>query len=133
MTSPLRIAGIAGTLIFALSAAAGATTVRLVSLSGPPVLGASVTCAAVPAAITDAQPADLPTIAAEQNVTGITSVRVALDASGRLTSTSVLESSGNRWLDRAALQAARSSTYHAESRDCARVGGEYAFVVDFTK
>lgn len=132
MTNPLRFAGIAATLTLALSAAAGATTVRLVSLSAPSI-GASVTCAAAPAAITDAQSADVPTIAAEQNVTGITSVRIALDATGRLISSSVLESSGNRWLDRAALQAARSSRYSPESRDCARVGGAYAFVVDFTK
>jgi len=131
--SPLRIAGIAATLSLALSAAAGAATVRLVSLPSAPSVGASVTCAAVPAAITDAQPADLPTIAAEQHVTGIASVKIALDAAGRLTSSSVFESSGNRWLDQAALRAARSSRYSAESRDCAHVGGTYAFVVDFTK
>ena len=45
----------------------------------------------------------------------------------------LLESSGNRWIDQAALHAARFSRFSAESRDCARVGGEYAFVVDFTK
>jgi TonB family protein len=132
VTTPLRIASIAGTLALALSTAAGAATIRLVPVSAPSV-GASVTCAAAPASITDAQPADVPTIAAEQNVTGITSVRIALDASGRLTATSVLESSGNRWLDLAALQAARSSSYRAESRDCTRVSGTYALVVDFTK
>ena len=132
MTSPLRIASIAATLTLALSTAAGAASVRLVSLATPTV-ATSVSCAAVPAAITSAEPADLPTIAVEQNITGITAVRIALDASGRLTSSSVFASSGNRWLDLAALRAARLSRYSAESRDCAGVGGTYAFVVDFTK
>ena len=132
MTTSLRIASIAGTLALALSATAGAATLRLVPL-GPQSVGASVNCAATPASITHAEPADLPAIAAEQHVTGITSVRIALDASGRLTQTSVLESSGNRWIDRAALRTARFSRYGAESRDCTRVGGAYALIVDFTK
>lgn len=132
MISPLRIASIAGTLALALSSAAGAASIRLVPLA-PTSVGASVTCAAAPASITHAEPADLPAIAAEQNVTGITSVRIALDASGRLTNSSVLESSGNRWIDQAAVRAARFSRFSAESRDCTHVGGEYAFVVDFTK
>jgi TonB family protein len=130
--TPLRIAGIAGTLALALSTAAGAATIRLVPLA-PPSVGTSISCAATPAAITYAEPADLPAIAAEQKITGITSVRIALDASGHLTHTSVLKSSGNRWIDRAALRSARFSSYSAESRDCTRVGGSYAFVVDFTQ
>ena len=132
MTTSLRIASIAGTLALALSSAAGAATVRLVPLS-PPSVGTSVTCKAVPASVSDASPADLPAIAAEQNITGITAVRINLDAAGRLATSSVLASSGNRWIDQAALRAARSSRYSAEVRDCAPVGGAYAYFVDFTR
>jgi protein TonB len=134
VNTPLRIASITGTLALALSATAGAATIRLVPLS-PPVIGASTTaCAAafVPAAV-DAAPVEVPVIAAGQGAHGIAQVRIALDASGRLTKDSVLSSSGNRWLDRAALKAARLSRYSAEVRDCERVGGEYALVVDFTE
>ena len=59
-------------------------------------------------------------------------MRIVLDARGRLTGQSVLSSSGNRYLDRAALVAARLSRFSAEVRDCAPVGGTYAFMVDFT-
>ena len=135
MNTPLRTASLAAALSLALSAAAGAATIRLVPLS-PQTAGASITSCAVPvapAALTAAAPADLPAIAAGQNVTGITAVRIVLDPGGRLTQQSVLASSGNRWLDRAAIAAARQSSYRAEVRDCAPVGGTYAFVVDFTR
>jgi TonB family protein len=132
VTTSLRIASIAGTLALALSTAAGAATVRLVPLFAPSV-ATSVECKAVPASISSAAPAELPTIAAEQNVTGITEVRIDLDAAGRLGKSSVLASSGNRWIDQAALRAARTSRYSAEMRDCEPLGGAYAFVVDFTK
>ena len=132
MITSLRIAGIAATLALALSTTAGAATVRLVPL-GPQSVGASINCAAAPASISYAQTADLPAIAAGQNVTGIASVRIALDAAGRLTHTAVLESSGNRWIDGAAVRTARLSRYDAESRDCTHVGGTYALIVDFTK
>ena len=131
MTTPIRIASYAATLTLALSTAAGAATIRLVPLS-PPSAAASVTCTTVPAAISNAEPADLPTIAAEQNTTGITTVRIDLAPSGRLTNSSVFASRGNRWIDQAALRAARSSRYSAEVRDCAPIGGAYAFIVDFT-
>jgi TonB family protein len=135
MNTPLRTASIAAALTLALSTAAGAATIRLVPLS-PRTAGASVGACAAPfvsAAVTSAALADLPAIAAGQNVTGITEVRIVLDPGGRLAEHAVLSSSGNRWIDRAALQAARQSSYRAEIRNCAPVGGSYAFVVDFTR
>jgi TonB family protein len=134
MNTPLRTASIAAAMSLALSTAAGAATIRLVPLS-PLAVGASVAPCAVPfrsAAVTEAAPADVPAIAAGQNVTGIAEVRIVLDPGGRLTEQAVLASSGNRWLDRAALTAARQSNYRAEVRACAPVGGAYALVVDFT-
>jgi|SRR5947209_2844401 len=135
MNTLLRAASAAAALSLALSTAASAATVRLVPLS-PRTAGASIGSCALPfasAAVTAAVPADLPAIAAGQNVTGTTEVRIVLDPGGRLTEQSVLASSGNRWIDGAALAAARQSRYRAEVRDCAPVGGTYAFVVDFTR
>jgi TonB family protein len=136
MKTPLRIASIAAALSLALSTAASAATIRLVPLSPPRNAGASIGACAVPfasAAVSAAAPADLPAIAAGQNITGITEVRIVLDPSGRLASESVLASSGNRWIDRAAITAARQSSYRAEIRACAPVGGAYGLVVDFTR
>jgi TonB family protein len=128
--NPLRIAGIAGTLTLALAATAGAATIRLVPLTGPTVAATLSSCSA--AASVNAAPAVLPQIAAEQHVAGVTAVRVTIDRRGTLTGASVLSSSGNAWLDRAALGTARLSRFTAELRDCERVGGEYAFLVDFS-
>ena len=135
MNAPLRTASVATALSLALSTAAGAATIRLVPLS-PRTAAASIGACAVPfasAAVTGAAPAELPAIAAGQNVTGITEIRIVLDPGGRLTEQSVLASSGNRWIDGAALAAARQSGYRAEVRDCAPVAGIYALVVDFTR
>jgi TonB family protein len=135
MNTPLRILAIAGTLTLALSAGAGAATVRLVPLAGRTV-GPSLNSCALPsvaASVAAAAPAELPAIAAAQNRTGITIVRIDLDPRGTLAGTSVLDSSGNRWIDLAALRAARLSAFSAEVRNCERVGGAYAFVVDFTQ
>ena len=135
MNTPLRTTTIAAVLSLALSAAASAATIRLAPLS-PRTAGASIGTCADPfaaAAVTAAAHADLPAIAAGQNVTGTTAVRIVLDAAGRLAEESVLASSGNRWIDRAALGAARQSSYRAEIHACAPVGGAYAFVVNFTR
>ena len=135
MHTPLRSAALAGALMLTLSAAVGAATIRLVPLAGQTAASSITGCnvPSAPASITAAAPADLPAIASGQNVTGITAVRIALDPRGYLTRASVLSSSGNRWIDRAAVHAAQASSFRAEVRDCAGVGGEYAFVVDFTR
>jgi TonB family protein len=132
VTTSLRIASITGALALALTTAAAAATVRLAPLAGSTV-GATLSGCSAPASITFAAPADVPAIAAGQHATGIATVRVELDGRGGLSTASVLESSGNRWLDRAALGSARSSRYAPEVRGCEHVGGAYAFVVDFTQ
>ena len=128
-----RSVAFAGALVLGLSAAAGAATVRLVPLASAQTVGATVSGCATPssAATVAAAPVDYPAIAAAQHVSGIAQVRIAIDPRGALTATSLMTSSGNRWLDRAALRAARLSRYSAEVRNCAPVGGEYAFVVEF--
>lgn len=126
----LRIAGIAGSFTLALSAVAGAATIRLVPLTGTTVAATLSSCSAAPSVV--GAPAVLPQIAAAQQVAGVTAVRVTIDRGGALTGASVLSSSGNPWLDRAALSTARLSRFTPELRNCERVGGEYAFLVDFT-
>ena len=73
----------------------------------------------------------MPTIAAEQGVAGSATVKIALNANGSLLSHEIFASSGNAWLDRAALQSARMTRFSAETRDCERVGGTYLYAVQF--
>ncbi|HEX5275455.1 MAG TPA: energy transducer TonB [Candidatus Rubrimentiphilum sp.] len=68
--------------------------------------------------------------AADTNVTAM--IKVDLDASGSVTGVSVYASTGSMELDRAALQAARESTYAPEMRDCQAVPGSYLFRVEFS-
>lgn len=134
MNAPLRIAAVTSALTLGLATAASAAGVRLVPLA-PQTAALTRNACAVPAAAASvvAAPAELPEIAVQQHVTGITTVRVSLDARGSLNAAAVLESSGNRFLDQSALRAARTARYSAEVRACERVGGQYALVVDFTE
>ena len=134
MNAPLRIASVTGALALSLTAAAGAANLRLVPL-GPQTAAATHHACAVPSAAASvaATAAELPEIAAQQHVTGTTAIRVDLDARGNLGAASVLQSSGNRYIDEAALRTARTARYGAEVRDCERLGGAYALVVDFTE
>ena len=65
--------------------------------------------------------------------TGTAQVRVDLAPTGAVVHAAIYRSAGNMLLDQAALRAARSSTYRAETKDCALVGGSYLFTVDFTQ
>ncbi len=59
-------------------------------------------------------------------------IKVDLDATGRVTGVSVYASTGSLELDRAAMDAARQSTYAPEMRDCQAVPGSYLFKVEFS-
>jgi len=59
-------------------------------------------------------------------------IKVDLDANGAVTGVSVYASAGSPELDQAAMQAARSSTYAPERRDCRPVAGSYLFKVEFS-
>jgi TonB family protein len=76
---------------------------------------------------------DYPKSAREQGVTGTVLVRVSLDPSGGVMSTSIYKSSGNAELDQAALAAAHESTYSPEIEDCQPVRGTYLFRASFSK
>lgn len=62
---------------------------------------------------------------------GTTMVRVDIDADGHVLNASIEKTSGVYGLDRAALKAARESTFQPEVRNCSGVAGSYLFEVDF--
>lgn len=74
---------------------------------------------------------DMPRIARLQGVRGETVVRVDLSARGALLQTAVDQSSGNPWLDKAAVAAARSLRYWPEVSACEAVAGSYGVSVKF--
>jgi TonB family protein len=75
--------------------------------------------------------ADRPDVANEMHLTGTTLVQVDLDASGNLVGAEVAKSSGVGVLDRAAIAAARASTFRPAIQNCTPVPGSYLFEVDF--
>lgn len=60
-------------------------------------------------------------------------IKVDLDAQGRVTGASVYKSTGSLELDRAAMAAARESSYAPEERNCQAVSGSYLFKVEFSQ
>jgi TonB family protein len=58
-------------------------------------------------------------------------VQVTLDAAGRVTDLRIYRSAFNQQLDRAAVAAARASTYAPALVDCLPTGGTYLFTVEF--
>lgn len=58
-------------------------------------------------------------------------VQVSLDDRGRVTDAHIYTSTGTMSLDRAAVDAARRSTYAPSIVDCQPAGGTYLFKVDF--
>ena len=75
--------------------------------------------------------ADAPAIASLQGVTGIAEVKIALTASGALSGETLFASSGNPWLDRAAMESAGTARFTPAVANCRRVGGMYLYEVDF--
>src|SRR5579862_7579022 len=83
----------------------------------------------VPASVTNEMPAESPEEA--NGATGQARVKVDLSATGAVLGVSIYTSTGNLLLDRAAMRAAKASSYRAETRDCEPVSGSYLFNVDF--
>ena len=132
----LLVVGALVTAAVVPSAAVSAATVRLATLAPLTHVSAGATRSAdcgrpdSPAAVTEPFAPTLPAIAAEQRVSGTAAIAVTLDRSGRVDSSTVLDSSGNRWIDDAALSAARLSHYSAETRACDAIGGSYMVLFD---
>jgi TonB family protein len=75
---------------------------------------------------------DYPDIARQQGATGTTQVKVTLDATGNVVGAEVYKSAGNPALDRAAVAAARETSYVPEIVNCVKTAGSYLFRADFT-
>jgi TonB family protein len=75
---------------------------------------------------------DYPDIAREQGATGVTQVKVTLDASGNVTDASVYKSAGNPALDQSAIKAAKATAYIPETVNCVKTAGSYIFRAEFT-
>jgi TonB family protein len=95
--------------------------------AGPACSDPSAEAKTLVAIAPDAASAD---VTAGANVTAM--IKVDLDESGRVLGVSVYASTGSFELDRAALSAARESTYAPEMRDCRPVAGSYLFKVEFS-
>jgi len=74
---------------------------------------------------------EMPAIAEGQGISGTTGVKISLSSTGALVSESILASSGNPNLDRAAMLSARLTKFAPEVRNCAAVGGTYLYNVEF--
>ncbi|HEX5273964.1 MAG TPA: TonB family protein [Candidatus Rubrimentiphilum sp.] len=128
----------AGALVVALGAAAPAAafSVALKPLNPhavqTPMVGIAGACANPNS---DARVAsaffEVPTIAALQGVGGTAGVAIELSPTGSLVSESVIQSTGNPNLDRAALRSARMSRFTPEVSNCSAIGGNYLYTVTF--
>jgi TonB family protein len=88
------------------------------------------TCDA-PAGVYDHPYYDLPPIADELGARGTAVVRVDLSATGMLVHEELYSSSGNWWLDDAALRSARLTRFTPEVIGCHGEAGSYLYRVDF--
>lgn len=74
---------------------------------------------------------DYPEMARQQGAQGVVLITVELNADGSVAEVTVYKSSGNSFLDGAALAAAQRSKYRAEIFRCERIPGTYIFHADF--
>lgn len=128
-------AAIGAALALAVQAAplaAPAATVSLTSLAPAHIGVASSSQSCEKAASLNGSPYFVkPTITDEQGIVGIARVRIDLTQTGELTRESIYASSGNHWLDEAALTSARMSRFTPELADCKPVAGSYLYSVEF--
>lgn len=116
-------------------ASANAATITMLPLQPPhaETNGAAVTCGGADRAAAIAGPAfaEYPAIARLQGVGGEAHVRVDLSNAGTVRGASLDRSSGNRWLDGAALAAVRTTRFAPEIANCLPVAGSYGLSVRF--
>lgn len=114
------------------SANAATITMLPLQLSHAGSHGTTGTCGADHAAgFSEAGFVEYPAIAQLQGAAGETRVRVDLSERGTLRAAAVDRSSGNPWLDKAAVAAVRSLRYSPEVTNCEAVAGSYALSVQF--
>jgi TonB family protein len=91
------------------------------------------TCASpnVPAQISGDAFFEMPSIAQAQGVSGTSTLKIQLDATGTVTSSSLFNTSGNVWLDTATYRSARMTRFTPEMHNCQRIGGTYLYAVEY--
>lgn len=82
-----------------------------------------------PATITAVAP-DVPEIARQQGIQGRVQVRVDLNEQSKIVGVSIY-SSPNPLLNKAAMDAARQSTFRTEVQNCQPIASSYLYIVDF--
>ena len=94
---------------------------------------ASAPCASSEKAARMTQPAvpEYPVIALDQGIEGRVLVIFSLTRDGNVTDASIEQTSGNRWLDSAALSAVKKSRYAPAIHECSNAGGTYGVEVGF--
>jgi TonB family protein len=127
----------AGRLIQAL--ALGAATLIPAQATASPsssaqssAVGKTCTSPYTPPVAALAPSVEMPTIADEQGVmSGESIVEVSLSSKGDVIRATIEKSSGNRWLDNAALRTTRTTLFIPATTNCEPVGGTYLYAVDF--
>jgi TonB family protein len=136
MKSSVCAATLAIALAGQVSPASALTTatpsITLVPLSAPhvAVVEGRPGCDA-PAAVDGNPFFEMPTIAADMGISGTSQVKIDLTSDGKLAAAQLFESSGNRWLDQAALRSAKMTRYTSETVSCEHVAGSYLYEVQF--
>lgn len=105
-----------------------------VATPGPPASTPKPVCATPfkDATMVNGVTPEYPDAAREANLGPVTViVKITLSASASVLDASVLQSSGNSSIDRAALSAARQSSYSPKIEDCKPVEGTYSFRANF--
>ena len=111
---------------------APAATVSLTSLAPAHVGVASSSQGCEKAASLNGSPYFVkPTITEEQGIGGVARIRIDLTQAGEVARESVFGSSGNHWLDEAALTSARMSRFTPELVNCKPTAGSYLYSVEF--
>jgi TonB family protein len=119
-------------MTMAWASAAQTLSAQIVPLSPSHVAAAGVPGGCnVLAAIAGTPYFEVPEIAAQQGATGTAQIKIDLTSDGNLTGAALYASSGNRWLDRAAIKSARMTQFTPEISNCRRVSGSYLYEVRF--
>ena len=134
-----ELVGIASAAAFALSltAVSSATTLSLhPNLNASPTvtgIDTKSTCAAphTNAAVLGTPWDETPSIVQEMGLSGASIVQIDLQPTGSLAHVALAHSSGNRWMDDAALRTARQTRYAPETQNCSAVAGSYLLEVEF--
>ncbi len=135
MKRTFSIAGVVAVLLACGGVAQAGT--RPVSVMLWPYAGQATAIAAppegcdVPATVDGQAYFEMPTVAAEEGASGTTQIRLDLTASGTVANAQLFSSSGNAWLDAAALRSAHLTRFTAEVAHCTPVSGSYLYDVNF--